>query len=212
MGALEIWITPAKGSSSSRMRKIAPETEKAAISSAAITVALRGANRPKLAKSATSHDTRTTRNTPEMRAVSCCATSNNRARQVTRDRQCLGLQRALRFGGRRERQGLSVEGLAAGRRLSLARGGLTRRIGRPQPRDRGADGASENRARFLRLRAVLRKRGVEQGKVGCDLVETVFLSVVGALGGSDQQAENQRRHGRDEPVPKRTTSLDSSLR
>ena len=66
-------------------------------------------------------------------------------------------------------------------RLGLAKGRLPRRIGRPQPRDRGADGAAENRARFLRLRAVLRKRGVEQGKIGRDPVETVLLGVVSAF-------------------------------
>ena len=48
--ALEIWITPSKGRSSSRIRKSALDTDSATINMVAITVLLAGANRPKLRK------------------------------------------------------------------------------------------------------------------------------------------------------------------
>jgi hypothetical protein len=50
MGALEILIAPSNGLFSSSRRKIDPETDTAQTSKAARTVALRGANNPKLRK------------------------------------------------------------------------------------------------------------------------------------------------------------------
>jgi hypothetical protein len=55
-------MNPWKGRSSSRMRKIAPETDSAPTNNAATTVGLRGAKRPKLAKMRLSQKTSTTRN------------------------------------------------------------------------------------------------------------------------------------------------------
>jgi hypothetical protein len=49
-GALEIWISPAKGLPSSAIMKIAPATARAAISNEAMMVAFGLANRPKLMK------------------------------------------------------------------------------------------------------------------------------------------------------------------
>ena len=54
-GALESFISPVNGPSSSYIRKTAAATDRTESRSAAITVGLRGANRPKLAKIAVSH-------------------------------------------------------------------------------------------------------------------------------------------------------------
>jgi len=50
MGALEIFTIPSNARSSSRIRKTAPATDRAAIMSAMMTVGFRGANRPTLTK------------------------------------------------------------------------------------------------------------------------------------------------------------------
>lgn len=62
MGSLEICSSPSKGVSSSRIKKIAPETDSAQTNQTAKTVALRGANRPKVAKMTVNQKTSTTRN------------------------------------------------------------------------------------------------------------------------------------------------------
>ncbi len=56
-------ITPVKGSSISRMRKIDAETDSPHTSNAPITVAFRGANNPKLPNSTVSQQTITMMNT-----------------------------------------------------------------------------------------------------------------------------------------------------
>src|SRR4030095_1697687 len=55
IGRLDIWINPSKGGSSSRIRKIAPDTDTAASNSAAIAMELDGANKPQLKKMIASH-------------------------------------------------------------------------------------------------------------------------------------------------------------
>ena len=69
--------SPSNGWSSSRIRKIAPETDSAQTNRAAITVALGGAKRPKLTKIKMSQKTSTTRNGVGI-ALSLCSTSNQR--------------------------------------------------------------------------------------------------------------------------------------
>jgi hypothetical protein len=59
MGFLEIWITPSNGVSSSRIKKIAPDTDSAASISAIMTVAFAGANKPALMKMIASQETKT---------------------------------------------------------------------------------------------------------------------------------------------------------
>ena len=63
MGALEILIAPSNGLFSSSRRKIDPETYSAQTSKAARTVALRGANNPKLRKMMATQKTKTASNT-----------------------------------------------------------------------------------------------------------------------------------------------------
>ena len=59
-GALDISISPPNGAYISRIKKIAPETDNPETNKAAVTVALRGAKRPKLTKIAVSQKTKIT--------------------------------------------------------------------------------------------------------------------------------------------------------
>src|SRR5262245_16474027 len=61
IGALERWSSPRKGRSISRIRKIAPATEKAQTNRAAIMVTCRGPKTPKLMKMTVSQNVRNTR-------------------------------------------------------------------------------------------------------------------------------------------------------
>src|SRR4029077_16007519 len=76
-GALEISISPLKGVYISRIKKIAPETDNPEIHRAVTTVALRGANSPKLMKIAVSQKTKTTSMGLETEAA-CCSDNNQR--------------------------------------------------------------------------------------------------------------------------------------
>jgi hypothetical protein len=64
--ALETFISPEKGPSISRIRKTEAATDRAHTTRTAVTVALRGANRPKLAKINASQNTTTTQHQREM--------------------------------------------------------------------------------------------------------------------------------------------------
>ena len=66
-----------KGRSSSRMIKIAPETDSAPTNKAVMTVALRDAKRPKLAKMTLSQKTKTTRNAMGIE-IPLCSNSSQR--------------------------------------------------------------------------------------------------------------------------------------
>ena len=50
MGRLEIWIKPSNGWSSSRLRKIAPDTDAAAMNGEALATGIIGATNPQLRK------------------------------------------------------------------------------------------------------------------------------------------------------------------
>src|SRR5215467_14806052 len=78
-GASEICSRPENGLSSSRMRKIAPETDSAHTNKVAITVVLRGENRPKLVKMTDSQNTMTTKNGRDI-ALPACSSSSERVR------------------------------------------------------------------------------------------------------------------------------------
>src|SRR6266852_1965489 len=71
-------MNPSNGRSSSRIRKIAPETDNAQTSSVTITVGLGGENRLKLVNKIVSQKTKTTRNGRGIELV-LCANSNHRA-------------------------------------------------------------------------------------------------------------------------------------
>ena len=77
MGAGEIWITPSKGMSSSKIRKIAPATESAASITATMTVAFGGANRTALMKMIASQEMRMISMGTDM-DVSVCSNSSQR--------------------------------------------------------------------------------------------------------------------------------------
>ena len=81
-GALEICISPWKGLYISRIKKIAPETDSAETSKLVITVALKGAKRPKLMKMTVSQITSTTSNGMETE-VACCAYINQRVLPIS---------------------------------------------------------------------------------------------------------------------------------
>src|SRR5262245_11314944 len=76
-GALESRISPSNGWSSSRIRKIAPDTESAQTNRVASTVALGGAKRPKLTNRTVSQNTSTTRNGIAIE-LPLCSISNQR--------------------------------------------------------------------------------------------------------------------------------------
>src|SRR5215467_462576 len=78
-GALDICMNPWKGRSSSRIRKIAPETESAQTNRVATTVVLRGAKRPKLMKMTATQKTRIARNGRGIE-LPLCAKSSERVR------------------------------------------------------------------------------------------------------------------------------------
>ena len=95
MGAGEIWITPSKGMSSSRIRKIAPATESAASITATMTVAFGGANRTALMKIIASQEIKTISMGRDM-DVSVGSNSNQRnLTEIGGDLHGLGLERAL---------------------------------------------------------------------------------------------------------------------
>src|SRR5215468_12480209 len=70
-GAFETWISPSYGAYISRIRKIAPDTDRAETSKLAITVAFEGASRPKLRKITVSQSTRMTSMGREIDVVAC---------------------------------------------------------------------------------------------------------------------------------------------
>jgi hypothetical protein len=67
------------------MRRIAPETDSADTHRTAITVALRGAKRPKLPKRAASQNTSATNNGVWIAFPACCPTISQRVRNTSRD-------------------------------------------------------------------------------------------------------------------------------
>ena len=77
IGALEMWITPSNGWSSSRIRKIAPDTDSAANNSEVMAIVLDGANRPQLVKMIASHEITTISRGGEIDVPDC---SNNSQR------------------------------------------------------------------------------------------------------------------------------------
>jgi len=78
IGSLEIRISPPKGWSSSRIRKMAPETARAEITKAKIVVALGGASTLKPRKITTSQETRMISIGSEIEGTAC-ATSSDRS-------------------------------------------------------------------------------------------------------------------------------------
>src|ERR1700693_5309016 len=89
------------GRSSSRIRKIAPETESAQTQKTTITVAFRGAKRPKLAKMMQSQNTRIPRNGNGIE-LPRLPRSKPRLSYLAGQRQGLGAQRALVVISRRQ--------------------------------------------------------------------------------------------------------------
>ena len=82
-GASESLIRPSAGRSSSRIRKIAPATDRAHRSKTATTVALGGENRPKLTKITVSQKTRITRNGVGTEVSARCSRSSHRASSMS---------------------------------------------------------------------------------------------------------------------------------
>src|SRR5580765_5700622 len=77
IGVLEMWINPSNGWSSSRIRKIAPDTDTAASNSAAMAMELPGAYKPQLKKMIASHEITTISRGMEIDLPDC---SNNSQR------------------------------------------------------------------------------------------------------------------------------------
>ena len=75
MGSFEIWISPSKGMSSSRIRKIAADTDSADNRSATMTVPFDGANRPTLRKMIASQEITMTSRGTEIEVSSCSKSS-----------------------------------------------------------------------------------------------------------------------------------------
>ena len=94
MGAGEIWITPSKGMSSSRIRKIAPATESAASITATMTVAFGGANRTALMNMIASQEMRIISIGRDM-DVSVCSNSSQHLTEIGSDLHGLRLESAL---------------------------------------------------------------------------------------------------------------------
>src|SRR6266403_3115166 len=82
IGALETLIIPRSGWFISRIIKIAPETDIAPMSSTIITVALRGANKPKLRNSMVSQKSSTTRKGTGS-ALCACSINSQRACSIS---------------------------------------------------------------------------------------------------------------------------------
>jgi hypothetical protein len=83
-GALETRISPAYGEYISRIKKIAPETERAETNKLTTTVALRGANRPKLMKRMVSQKISTISNGAETELTDCSASNQRVCPRPTR--------------------------------------------------------------------------------------------------------------------------------
>lgn len=113
-------MSPPNGRSNSRIKKMAPATDKAQSKRAVTAVALGRENMLKLAKSRASQNTRTTKNGVGI-ALLFWANSNQRLRHVHAGLESRRLNRALRIGARRKLLDSLVETFGGGGRLDVAR-------------------------------------------------------------------------------------------
>ena len=179
------------------MRNIAPDTDNAPSSSAATTVALRLAKRPKPTNSMASQNTSTTRKGHEI-APRACSEEEARVAEHAKELHRAGLHEPLRV----------VRRLDRGDALEQQRGGTLRFHGRI---DRSLDAAGlrraidfrlddgvKKRSRFARVGPEAVERAVELEQMDGDLLHLRLLRLVGAVRRRDEKSEHQRRDGRDE--------------
>src|SRR5439155_22158303 len=180
MGAGEIWITPSKGMSSSRIRKIAPATESAASITATMTVAFGGANRTTHENNRQPRD----QNDQHGKGYGCLRLLEQQPAHLTEisgDLNGLRLERALHIVLRREVLDCVKERLARGyARIQLR--SLRRFLVRPHTINRTPDRATEELTGLRGFRAVIGQHSVEEDDLGRHLAHLTLLGVVRPLG------------------------------
>ena len=195
-GASEIWINPSNGRLSSRIRKIAPDTDSAANISATTTVPFDGENRPKLTKRMASQKVKSDEQRDGHRGVCLLEFQPAHLAELHGRGQGLRFQRGLQFVLRRQLLDRGIHRLRPGR-AGIQLGMFAKSC--PATCDRAMRSTDRrNSSRVsLRLRSIIGQQPVEEDDFGRHLGHAARFFVVRILRRRDEQSENQGRHRRD---------------
>ena len=119
-------------------------------------------------------------------------------RDVVHDLARPGEQFALVVGLRREQAEFLAHGLHAGAALDGGEDGHAGVVRGPEALDGSGEGLAQFVADGLGVRAVIGEHLVQVEDFGAGLDEAGVERVVGAFGGADEQAEDERGEGRDD--------------